>query len=271
LLSFAADAGLGFEEMLRAVILCGRGFQSSCRRSRLIVATGYTSAMFEELRRRLLPVTSFFVFVVCIVLGCATNAREPWSPHRVEGSTIISTGSPTLRMAVDPALKYIGRFSFTIGDIAGGERLIFAETKEKVVHRMLIVQFESILPQSEEVYRYDISDGIALGGRKYRHSVFAFSSSEAAKENPKNEAALTAKFFNERGYEVADDLIASRFATHGGERERDEMIIFYQKPLSSTGHRMSELFGPEETPTELGRQVSAQLTEESLKAFQIEA
>jgi len=166
---------------------------------------------------------------------------------------------------------FVGRIPFTIGEIASGERIVFAKTRGKLVERLFVVQFESILPKSKEEYRYDISNGLQIGGLRFRTSTFAYSSDEAARQNPLGEAPLMSAFLKREGYIVSDELMAARFATIAGAGRRHEMIIFYLQPVAATGFKRSDLYGTNEQPSEIGRKLGAQLTQESLRVFHIAA
>src|SRR5215510_674330 len=191
--------------------------------------------------------------------------------RRVLGTRIVSLSNPTATITVSNDFHFVGRIPFTIGEIASGERIVFAKTRGKLVERLFVVQFESILPKSKEEYRYDISNGLQIGGLRFRTSTFAYSSDEAARQNPLGEAPLMSAFLKREGYIVSDELMAARFATIAGAGRRHEMIIFYLQPVAATGFKRSDLYGTNEQPSEIGRKLGAQLTQESLRVFHIAA
>lgn len=142
-------------------------------------------------------------------------------------------------------LEYVGRHSFEIKGVANGERLLFVSTHRHHVVRLWIAQFESILPESREIYRYDLEGAIDMGGIAFKATTFAFSNREAATANPNDEAALTAKFLRARGYQLDDELMGARFAAVPDPAKRHELIVFYFESVASTRHRLRELFDGE--------------------------
>jgi hypothetical protein len=189
--------------------------------------------------------------------------------RRVENNVLISDSLPQIKIKVDPAIQFIGSFPFKIQDIAAGERYIFAESEGKKIRRAVIAQFEGFLPESSEIYRYSFANAIGIGTHKFNHSTFAFTNADALKQNPEDEAALTASFLKKKGFEIPEGWIVSRFLTLGDESRKYEMILFYQEDAKSTGHKFVELSVNDES-TELLRSMGPSLKERALKAMQIQ-
>src|SRR5262245_23378621 len=213
-----------------------------------------------------------FTAHLCVQIAFGALAGTAAAPkHQVVSNRIISPSNPTATITVSNDFHFVGRIRFTIDEIARGERIVFAKTRGKLVERLFVVQFESILPKSKEEYRYDISNGLQIGGLRFRTSTFAYSSDEAARQNPLGEAPLMSAFLKREGYIVSDELMAARFATIAGAGRRHEMIIFYLQPVAATGFKRSDLYGTNEQPSEIGRKLGAQLIQESLRVFHIGA
>jgi hypothetical protein len=157
---------------------------------------------------------------------------------------------------------------FKIRDVAEGERFIFADAPSRTVARLVIAQFEGILPTSEETYRYSFDDARELGGHRFRRNTFAFSHASATQENPTGEAALTAAFLAERGYRLADEVMSARYVTVPDVARKHELILFYIEPLEPAGARLAELYSGD-AETEAWRAIGAALVERAERAFSV--
>jgi len=173
------------------------------------------------------------LFLLTSVL-CADNIRE------VDGNTLISRALPAVRIQVSKEFRYLGCFPFRIQDMASGYRFVFIDGDHSHVRRMFIVQFESILPESTEIYRYSFDNAMLMEGLPFRHNTFAFSVRQNIKENPHAEVAVTQDFFEKKKYKISDGWMASRFLTLGDETRKSEMIIFYMEPVSSGDFQLTE-------------------------------
>ena len=207
---------------------------------------------------------SCLLFLLWILPGFADPVR------RVQNNVLISDTLPAIRIQIDPAFRFEGSFPFRIQDIAEGYRYVFIDGNPKEVKRMFIAQFESFLPESTEIYRYNFDNALLMEGFRFRHSTFAFSMKEAMKENPDSEAAKTQTFLDKKGYTISDEWMASRFLTLGDDSRKSEMILFYMEPVASTGHKLGEFYKGEER-TELWERISKDLETRSRSAFRIQS
>ena len=170
-------------------------------------------------------------------VACAVAA-----PFRgVHGGTFISTGDPPLCLSVARRLRYLGSFHFNLGSVARVERYVFADSAGGRVRRMLILQFEGILPSSDEIYRYPIRTPAALAGVDYQHDVFFDSVEKDIAEAPGAETAHTVAFLRGKGLHLDDEQMLSRFARPVGPDRKHELIFFYQEPVRTTGHALAEV------------------------------
>ncbi len=186
----------------------------------------------------------------------------------VKGRVLVSSGLPDIRVKVSKAFRYVGKFDFTIRDVAKGERYVFAETEGRKIKRLFIAQFEAILPASAVTYNYSFKDALTLGGHKFRQNTFAYSNRESRRENPLGEGALTADFLSRKGYTLEDELMMSRFVTVPDAARKHELILFYVENVSGSGHRLQEFYaGDTETP--VWQEISRGLTGRSLENFSV--
>jgi hypothetical protein len=206
---------------------------------------------------------------ILIVLFLFESIAFGADSRRVDNNVLISDSLPQIKIKVDQAIQYVGSFPFKIKDIAAGERYVFAESDGKKIKRAVIAQFEGFLPQSSEIYRYSFANAISISTHKFNHNTFAFTNADAAKENPKGEAALTESFLKKKGFEIPQAWIVSRFLTLGDESRKYELIIFYQEDAALTGHKFEELSVNDES-TELLKSIAPSLKERALKAMEIQ-
>ena len=188
--------------------------------------------------------------VSAFVILAACGAASPAPAQRlVRENQLTSTALPALRIEVAPAFRFVGTVPFRIGSVAEGERFILVDARDTVVERMVIAQFEAILPASDQRYNYSFEDAQLVAGYRFRANAFAFSNAAARAENPTGEAALTAAFLGSRGYHLDDDLMAFRYLTVPDSARRHELIIFYVEALPRHGVRLMDLYVDDrETP-----------------------
>lgn len=207
--------------------------------------------------------------VAALVCALGADAQGASTPIRiVEGRELRSSALPALRLRVDSAFTFVGDFAFRIRDVAAGQRFIFADVREGTVRRMVIAQFESMLPSSQDTYRYSFDGAPLRAGMPFRENEFAFSHKAAATENPAGEAALTVRLLAAHGYHIADEVMTWRFVTVPDSARRHELIIFYVEPIAPSGVRLQDLYAGDE-PTALWRTVARQLKLRAEKAFEL--
>ncbi len=206
--------------------------------------------------------------LLCLFLLLISSFGQATTSRRVEGNVLISDSLPSIRIQVDQAFHFLGSFPFQIQNIAAGHRFVFVDADNQKVRRMFIAQFESILPESTEIYRYNFDNAIPLGGFRFRHNTFAFSFEQDVKENPHKESALTKDFLHKKNYDFPDEWMASRFLALGDESRIHEMILFYMESVDSTGHTIKEFYDGD-TPTDIWQKISKELDKRSRAAFQI--
>ncbi len=186
----------------------------------------------------------------------------------VRGNTLISGKLPQIKIVVDEKFRYAGRFDFRIRDVAAGERFVFVDAEKKKVKRLFIAQFEGFLPGVDDFFRYSFANAETFGGHKFRHNNFAFSNKEARENNPHGESVLTSDFLKEKGYELEDELMLSRFLTVPDKEKRNELILFYVENISPTEHTLSEFYDGD-NETEIWKRIGKDLRERSLKSFAV--
>ncbi len=201
-----------------------------------------------------------------LLLSCQTKKKEVKDNTQnvsteksivrfVKGNTIISKKLPKIEIKVDEEFSFVGKFDFEIiassdeysedmqgKPVAVGERYVFASTDEnQSVNKLFIVQFEGFLPENDLIYNYDFDKSNFIGENKYRHNTWFYDSKKLAQGNPNNEGAKTRTFLEEKGFQLEDQFMMSRFVGLASENRKNEIIIFYHEMLKkTTGYSLEE-------------------------------
>lgn len=205
-----------------------------------------------------------------LLLLLALLFSDSAAPKRVvSGDTITSDKSPAITMKVDKKLKYVGFFPFKIADIAGGERHVWVEAdKQKRVKRLFILQFEGYNEGSGRTYNYKPRNVTKLGANEYNSNGFFYSDIAYSKERPGNEAELSRKFLEEKGYKLDEEQLLYRFYRALPEDgNRNEFLIFYIEPMADLGIALKDV--TEDQSSDREKQLIAQARERALQAFTI--
>jgi hypothetical protein len=210
--------------------------------------------------------------------GCTTSPGHFVSqPARVStakaremrGGVFVSEALPALRLTPGPGLVYLGAHPFRIGAIAAGERHVFVDQTNGVVRRLLVLQFESILPASTEEYRYRITNPVELGGIPYRHSVHFYRLSDSIGEAPDSELALTVEFLKERGLTLPEEQAMARYARVIGADRKHELLIFYHESLADWGRGGVDALAIDGSPRPEVATLARDFSERARKSFTI--
>jgi len=179
-----------------------------------------------------------------------------------------SPALPAIRLQVAPAFRYLGCVAIRIGDLAAGERHVFAEVEGQRVRRLIILQFEGFLPGTQEIYRYPVRNPVTLGNLEFGHTTFAFSVARSIAQGPGTEADSTRAFLQRQGLEWPDAQLATRFARIVGTERRNELLIFYHENVADSGHSLDEIVSDGDLRPEFAA-LPAQVTQRALEAFKI--
>ena len=151
------------------------------------------------------------------------------TPTRTVGGHTIVSNNPKLNIEVDPSLPFVGSFAMNIRDAARAERYIFAEGDASGnVRRMLIAQFEEMLPSHRGVY--DVPKNtkfVRIGPFDFQQVSGQYNFAAAVAAKPGAEAERTRDFLLSKGLKVDRNLTVARFEAHTDLAQRSELIIFY--------------------------------------------
>ncbi len=179
-------------------------------------------------------------WLVATLAALPSRAAEPAaspSPHcgfDAERRLFVSEAMPALELPIPEGCDYLGRLEFPIKDQAWSDRHLFARADGRRIERLVVLQFEGFLPEIEGRYGFSIprSDQVAgshyrfsperieLGGYGYVHDTWAFDHRANAAENPGLESERTLRHLESEGWELADELIMSRFVREVGDARR---------------------------------------------------
>ena len=173
----------------------------------------------------------------------------------VRDHALVSRKLPRMTMAVDPRLEYIGALEFDLKQAARVQRHVFASRDDQgSPARMLIIQFESMLPAAKGAYTFGLENPTRWGAHDYQTQAGFFNFDEAAAARPGAEAEHTKKFLAEKGWKVGgQDFLVARYARIVDDKKRSEIIVFYyenmrwldrtRRELDAGGNHEQELEG----------------------------
>jgi hypothetical protein len=209
------------------------------------------------------------ILLLALSISAQKDKKLPDTNRVVENNTIISDKLPKINVVVSDDFKYVGRFPFTIRDVAGGERFVFVDAaKDGKVERMFIAQFEGFFSHIDNYYKYSFENAETFGSHKFRHNTWAYSNKSSRAENPNNEGVLTEDFLKKKGYILEDELMMSRFLTVPEEDKKHELILYYLENVSKTKQNIADFY-KDDKENEVWKEISRGLKERSLKSFEI--
>ncbi|MEE8119622.1 MAG: hypothetical protein V3T39_08710 [Gammaproteobacteria bacterium] len=217
-----------------------------------------------------------FVGVIAVVLGCACSSadqeeRSGGSHSRyVEGDVFISRAGPPIQIRIDRAFTYVGNVEFDLEGSGGVARLdlhVFVDAHQDRVDRMMIIHFEELMGPIRS-FSDRITNPVNLGGESYHQNTYFFSVTEDIERKPDGEIAKIMALLEGNGYALEDELMTSRFFRIVGEERRNEIIIFYDERISTTGHTLAEISQYGGIRTEYSG-ISSSLTKRSLNSFSV--
>ena len=169
----------------------------------------------------------------------SSNAGAGRSLH---GNRLVSLNFPFIKIDVDDQLHHVGILNFPLKKVAQVERYIYARADEGGrVQRLLIMQFESILPGVKGGYSFQVTNATRLGEHDYQTNVGFFNFAQTIAANPGAEAEQTKAFFDQKGLKVDDDYLVARYARIADTEKRHELILFYLENLRDLGFTRAEL------------------------------
>jgi hypothetical protein len=197
----------------------------------------------------------------------AQAVTPPWRGMR--NGAFVSTADPEITVRVVPELRYIGKTEFDLKETAHVERYHFVATNGNRITRMLVLQFEQMLPDTDEIYRWSVKRPQTLGENVYHFSTFVFSVAKAAESKPEAEIGRTVELLKQKNLELEDEQAVARFARVVGEDRRHEFIIFYDEPLAAMSRRLDEVVSGDEDFSPAFENLAGALTARAQASFSV--
>lgn len=200
-----------------------------------------------NMRHVIIFVLSTVILPFLVWRGSAQQQNPTASPNAGPGrslhkNTIISLNSPPIRIEVSEQLRHVGILNFTLKNVAQVERYIYARSDGAgIVHRLFIVQFESVLPGIKGGYSFQVINPTRLSNHDYQTNVGFFNFAQAIASNPGAEAEQTKAFLDRNGLKVDGDFMVARYARITDAEKRHELILFYLENLRDMNLARAEL------------------------------
>ena len=154
------------------------------------------------------------------VAGASASAPAP--------NLVVSKEAPALTLRIDPRFKALKPLKFPIEDLTNAERRIFVDAgRDRMVDRMVVIQFEKVRPGSGFRFRYPSTPPRQFGAETYRFGTFAYDDQAAARREPKKEPGLTRAWLKAAGYQSPRLYRVARLARVTDSKGLSEVIIFY--------------------------------------------
>jgi hypothetical protein len=162
-----------------------------------------------------------------LLVGCAGRVR---SGIEQRGNFLHSAEAPTLSLEIGNGFMPLSPLRFPIGNLTDVDRRIFVEADaDRVVRRLVIVQFEKAQPGTDFRFRYPAKPPMQFGADVYRFGAYAYDDVRAAAASPGKEAALTRDFLRDKGYTPARLMRVARLARVSDPQGLSEAIVFYME------------------------------------------
>ena len=237
--------------------------------------------------------TTLFLLISVSIFACREKQKtlqesellksnQAPSARYVTGNILVSEELPAIEIEVADEFEYVGTFNFEIiansaeypkelqgKAVAAGDRYVFVSANSgQVVNKLFIVQLEGFLPDNDFTFNYNFDTAEFIGKNKYRNNTWFYDSKKLAKENPNNEGALTRAYLQDKGYQLEDEFMMSRFVGLASEDRKHEIIIYYLEMLhKTTGYSLEEY--EEGMPMKEADSIQRALVDRSKRSFKI--
>ena len=173
--------------------------------------------------RRILGVALF----AAVLHASAEPAADtpPVSEHYMQLPT-----EPALELRIDGTFKPLGTISIVIANSTQAYRRIFVDADESsLVRRLVVVQFERVLPGVEFKFVYPPKPPAEYGGLTYRFGAYVYDDAAAAAKAPELEAGRTRAMLTGLSYKLPRLMRTARLARVAAADGSREVIIFYME------------------------------------------
>jgi len=164
----------------------------------------------------------------------------------VKKNTIFSEYNPKITIEVNQKLEFIGKLNFELFESAAVERVLFAETKNDSIKRLIAFQFEEYLPHTKYVYKKRYKDSIRLGnywfGKENIDVVNKLHVGNFIKKWKGRglEIEVTYNYLKNKGY-IYEDVVLSDYLVYISPDLRYELVIAYYENISNFDLTLKDL------------------------------
>lgn len=160
------------------------------------------------------------------------NASRSVHANRINSHTLPAAG-----IAVDSAFTYVGGPRVQLYGIAHAEQHLFVIADEqRVIERLVWVQFEGFLPDNQRSYRYPVTQTVDLAGCPFIYDTSTVAIEGAVARRPDSDLAAARAFLHALGYQLRGEVRAQRFVHLIGTEKRHELMIIYAERGSDGGN-----------------------------------
>jgi len=194
--------------------------------------------MTSSLRRTIVTAVVFLT----ITLVATILAENGLTPDRtVNGSTIVSSHDPAIRIELPPSAHYIGADRWPLYDIADCELHAFVEAdNDKNIHRLYWVQFEAYLPSKPDLHHtYDSPRHATIAGLDFYVDTSVVDSADESRKGSDREHIHA--LIHSRGYKLPVSMMSVRLVHLLDQEKRKELMIIYSEELPNKEWRAADL------------------------------
>ena len=175
------------------------------------------------------------------LLAGASIAQTPVPERRIEGTTVVSTHDPAMRIGLPASVHYVGSDRWLLLGFDDCEMHVFVDADAaKRVQRLYWVQFEAYVPSRPDVHHdYSASRRITLHGLPFYLDTWVQGPDEPAEKGSdgEHERALLAA----RGFIRPSNGMYVRLVHLPDAAMRKELMVIYGEDLAPTGFTAAQL------------------------------
>jgi hypothetical protein len=208
--------------------------------------------------------------IAITLLFSGSLAAQTGPPQRkVEGSTVVSTQDPAVKIRLPISSRYVGADRWILYSMDDCELHTFVQAdSQKNIQRLYWVQFESYLPTRPELHHtYDSPRHTQIGGLDFYLDTWAEPTTEGIKPGSDVEHLYT--LLRTHGYKLPPGMMSVRLVHLLDQQKRKELMIIYSENLAPTGFTVPDLH-PGGRASDQWPQIEKDLIDRAEKSIAIE-
>jgi hypothetical protein len=162
------------------------------------------------------------------VILIALSAVSIGAPIAAKPTTVVTSAEkPQLELSIDASFVALPALRFPLQFTDVDRRIFIDADHAKVVHRMIIVQFEKVKSGSHFKFVYRPRPPMNFGKSTYRFGAYVYDDAKEAASQPRMEGERTRTDLEKRGFTVPRLFRTARLARVADPSGQSEVIIFY--------------------------------------------